>query len=428
MSMGNAGNTLGKKLGLFGGGGAALLQAFALVLMLIGMDWAEHKLLIVGVIAIEIVFFIALGYGIAYLNRTVIEPIGRVTSTLKDIAGSGGDLTRRIDFRSQDEVGDLARAANDMLDGLQNMMRELRDSTAELAAAAILLQQGADENAKVSTEVTRAVERVAAGSETQVNQSQHISSVMQETMNGLSQVAGTTTGVSESALSTRTRAEGGSELLRKAATDVVQVESAFRSLQETVRGLNHKSSQVLEVIGYISEVSNQTHLLALNAAIEAARAGEHGRGFAVVAQEIRKLADQTQQSAVQIGNTLETMSGDIGAVAAMFEQSAEQVYGAVSGMRTAEEAFREIVAEVGEFSGNITEAAAAVEQMTAGGQTVLQSIRDIAQITEETASFSQQMSAMTEQQLSSTEEMARTAHKLSSMASRLKGMTANYRA
>lgn len=424
--MRNAGIGLGKKLGIFGGV-AAVLQAAALALMLLGMDWAKDKLLFFGVVAIEAVLFIALGYAIVYLNRSVVEPIGRVTSALKDIAGSGGDLTRRIDFRSQDEVGDLAQAANDMLSSLQKMMRELRDSTAELAAAAVLLQQGADENAKVSAEVTRAVERVANGSETQVTQSQHISAVMLETMDGLHQVAETTTGVSDTAMSARNRAESGSALLQKAAADVVEVESAFRSLLETVRRLNQQSSQVLEVIGYISEVSNQTHLLALNAAIEAARAGEHGRGFAVVAQEIRKLADQTQQSAVQIGSTLETMSDDIGALAGMFEQSAEQVYGAVTGMRTAEEAFREIVDEVSKFSGNIIEAAAAVEQMSAGSQAVLKSIQDITQITEETASFSQQMSAMTEQQLSSTEEMARTARNLSAMASRLKGMTGNYR-
>ncbi|WP_276353880.1 methyl-accepting chemotaxis protein [Cohnella caldifontis] len=362
-------------------------------------------------------------------GRNIADTIGQVTSTLRNIASSGGDLTRRIHVRSNnDEIGELVGAANGMLDGLQNLIKALRDSTAELAAASIHLKQGAEENARVSSEVSKAVERVAAGSETQVAQSQEITAVMQETLDGLNQVASTTTGVSDSAQSTRVRAEEGSELMRTNSEEISQVETAFRSLQETVRGLNHKSEQVREVIGYISEVSNQTNLLALNAAIEAARAGEHGRGFAVVAGEIRKLADQTQQSAVQIGDTLEAMSGDIEKVAAMFEQSASQVFTTVEGMRGAEVSFREIVGSVTQLSGSLLEVAASVEQMTAGSASVLQSIQNIARITEETASFTEQVSAMTQQQLSSTEEMAKTADNLSTMASRLKGLVGNLKA
>lgn len=403
----------------------AVLIILAFIL-LIGRHSDDMTLIIeMGVIfavALAITAFLFLVEG-----RNVSSTIGSVTSTLKNIASSGGDLTRRIHIRASGEVADLTDAANSMLDGLQKIIKELRDSTAELAAASIQLKQGADENARVSSEVSKAVERVASGSETQVAQSQEISAIIQETLDGLNQIAATTTGVSDSAQTTRVRAEEGSELMRTNSEEISQVETAFRSLQETVRGLNHKSEQVREVIGYISEVSNQTNLLALNAAIEAARAGEHGRGFAVVAGEIRKLADQTQQSAVQIGDTLEAMSGDIEKVAAMFEQSAAQVFTTVAGMKNAEETFREIVGSVTQLSGNILEVAASVEQMSAGSSSILKSIQDIARITEETASFTEQVSAMTEQQLSSTEEMARTANNLSTMAARLKAMVGNFK-
>ncbi|MCC3377101.1 methyl-accepting chemotaxis protein [Cohnella sp. REN36] len=424
--MRSSGVGLGRKF-LFGYVGFVVLLVLALVLIISSSALSGHGALLTEIIVIFAVLIVGCGLGLLSISRSLLNSIGSVTGALKDIATSGGDLTRRIHVYSKDEVGDLAAAANAMLDGLQKMMKEIRDNTAELAAAAIQLKQGADENARVSSEVSRAVEKVAAGSETQVSQSQQISAVMHETIEGLGQVASTTTGVSDAAQSTRTRAEDGSTLLQTTTEDIVQVEAAFRSLQETVRGLNHKSEKVLEVIGYISEVSNQTNLLALNAAIEAARAGEHGRGFAVVAGEIRKLADQTQQSAVQIADTLEAMSGDIGKAAVMFEQSAEQVFGAVSGMRNAESSFREIVGEVGKLSANIVDVAAAVEEMSAGSQAVQQSINDIARITEETAAFSEQVTAMTQQQLSATEEMARTAEKLSSMSSRLKSLVGNFR-
>ncbi|MBB6730785.1 methyl-accepting chemotaxis protein [Cohnella zeiphila] len=420
--MGNKGMGLGTKA-MIGLGGIALLQVAGVVLMLISADtMAAIETIVIAVLTLAV----AAG-GIARFNRSVLGSIGSVTAALKNIASSGGDLTRRVVVQTSDEVGDLAQAANTMLDALQKMMRELRDSTAELAASAIQLKQGADENARVSGDVSKAVERVASGAVTQVARSQQISAVMQETLEGLSQVATTTTGASDAAQSTRARAEDGSSVLQTASRDVVQVEESFRSLQESVRGLTHKSNQVLEIIGYISEVSNQTHLLALNAAIEAARAGEHGRGFAVVAGEIRKLADQTQQSAVQIGDTLQSMSQDIGEAAAMFEQSAEQVFGAVSGMRRAEESFIEIAGQVGTLSGNIVEAAAAIQQMTAGSESVAHSIQEISRVTEETASFTEQVSSMTQQQKKSTGEMALTADRLSEMASRLKAMAGHYR-
>ena len=407
--------------------GIVVLLVVGFILIIADLKISDHGALFTELVIIFVAIAGLSGFGMLWLSRNLAGSIGHVTATLRNIASSGGDLTRRIHVNANDEIGGLADAANQMLDGLQKMMREFRDSTAELTAAALQLQQGANENARVSSEVSKAVEKVAAGSETQVAQSQEITAVMQETLDGLNQVASTTTGVSDAAQSTVGSARAGSELLQTTSAEIAEVETAFRSLQEIVRGLNHKSEQVREVIDYISEVSNQTNLLALNAAIEAARAGEHGRGFAVVAGEIRKLADQTQQSAVQIGDTIGTMSGDIGKVADMFEQSAGQVFSAVSGMRNAEETFRNIVDQVGQLTGNIVEVAASVEQMSAGSASVVQSIQDIARITEETASFTEQVSAMTEQQLSSTEEMARTAERLSSMAARLKGLVGNFR-
>ncbi|WEK54966.1 MAG: HAMP domain-containing methyl-accepting chemotaxis protein [Candidatus Cohnella colombiensis] len=403
------------------------LMLVGIILLLANISFSDNATLLTVVILLFVAMAALVGWGLKWINEQLTSSIGGVTATLRNIASSGGDLTRRIQVNSQDELGDLANSANMMLDGLQKMMKEIRESTAELAAAALQLQQGTLENARVSSEVSKAVEKVAAGSETQVSQSEQISAVMKETLGGLNQIAATTTGVSDAAQTTVSNAEAGSQLLNTTSAEIAEVEAAFKSLQEIVRGLNQKSKQVREVTGYISEIANQTNLLALNAAIEAARAGEHGRGFAVVADEIRKLADQSQQSAVQIGDTIGKMSGDIGQVVVMFEQSASQVFSAVSGMRNAEETFRNIVGKVSRLSGDIVDVAASVQQMSAGSTSVVQSIQDITRITEETASFTEQVSAMTEQQLSSTEEMARTAENLSSMASKLKGLVGNFK-
>jgi methyl-accepting chemotaxis protein len=361
------------------------------------------------------------------LSFGITRSVKKVTHAIQEIASSGGDLTRRIEVKNNDEIKDLAGATNLMLSNLQRMMHEIKDSTIELSQAASILTQGASESSRASNEISGSILKVASGSQKQVAQTQEISAVMEESISGLEQVAGTTTDVADYARSAKELASNGESKIQYSMSKVQSMAGAFQTIQDSVEKLAHQSTNILSIVGYISEISNQTNLLALNAAIEAARAGEHGRGFSVVASEIRKLADQTAKSTKDVNEVLGTMTGSIGGIVELVKESSEGVNQGVASLSEAKDTFQTIVDQVGALSAQIIEVAAAVEEISAGSQSIGQAVQGIAQVTEETAALTEEVSSVTEEQSATMDEIAQTATRLNEMSSMLKDLVGKFK-
>ncbi|CAM3520713.1 MULTISPECIES: methyl-accepting chemotaxis protein [Saccharibacillus] len=362
-----------------------------------------------------------------FISSGVSRSLKAVTGTIRDIASSGGDLTKRIEVRSNDEIKDLGEATNLLLVSLQDMIRDLKGNTIELLNASSALQQGAQENSRSVKEVTTSIQRVAEGSERQVSQTEDISAVMKQTTSGLEQVAGAASGVAELAKETRGVAAEGERRIQASVVQVQGVADAFMSIRGSVSELAERSSEVLSITGYISETSSQTNLLALNAAIEAARAGEHGLGFSVVASEIRKLADQSSRSTQEISRIITAMTTGIRTIVELVEASSGSVEHGVASLSDAGSAFEAIVERVNSLSGQIVEVAGTVEEMSAGSQSVDRSIHEITRVTEEMAALTEEVSAMSEQQSASMNEMESTSFQLKEMADSLSGIVEKFK-
>ncbi|QDH22026.1 methyl-accepting chemotaxis protein [Saccharibacillus brassicae] len=362
-----------------------------------------------------------------FISSGVSRSLKAVTGTIRDIASSGGDLTKRIEVRSNDEIKDLGEATNLLLVSLQDMIRDLKGNTVELLNASSALQQGAQENSRSVKEVTTSIQRVAEGSERQVSQTEDISAVMKQTTSGLEQVAGAASDVAELAKETRGVAAEGERRIQASVVQVQGVADAFMSIRGSVSELAERSSEVLSITGYISETSSQTNLLALNAAIEAARAGEHGLGFSVVASEIRKLADQSSRSTQEISRIITAMTSGIRTIVELVEASSGSVEHGVASLSDAGSAFEAIVERVNSLSGQIVEVAGTVEEMSAGSQSVDRSIHEITRVTEEMAALTEEVSAMSEQQSASMNEMESTSFQLKEMADSLSGIVEKFK-
>ncbi len=229
------------------------------------------------------------GLTLAASNMVVVWPIRRLVSRFKDVAEGNGDLTRRVEVTSSDELGELGKVFNSFLDRLQGDIRAVGENAVSLLSASDNLQ-GLSQEIASTTEETSAQATSVSGASEQVNE--HISAVAlgTEEMNA---------SVGEIA-----------HLARQAATVATEgVEIADSSIG-TFDKLETSTQTIGKVADVINSIAEQTNLLALNATIEAARAGDSGRGFAVVASEVKNLATETAVATKEISKTIGNLRSD----------------------------------------------------------------------------------------------------------------------
>ncbi len=374
------------------------------------------KILLYVLLGAVIIISLLVGSIIAY---RITRNMRLVTHTINDIASSGGDLTRRIEVKTNDEVKDLGQATNSLLINLQRIIKDVQSNTVQLALASEQLEKGAYENSRASDEVAQSIQKIALGSERQVSRTEDISSVVEQSIAGLGMVADTSEAVAGMARQTQELATVGGEKIQNSVQSVQSMATAFRAIETGVNELSQRSQQILSITGYISQTSTQTNLLALNAAIEAARAGEHGRGFSVVADEIRKLADQSSHSTQEITAIIQSMTAAIESIVELVTATTSQVDDGVVMLGEAGETFDRIMGQIGQLNVQINEVADSVAEMSKGNQAVGASLQEINGITEDMAAFTEEVSAMTEEQTASLAEMVSTTAQLKQMSTSL---------
>ncbi|WPP39381.1 methyl-accepting chemotaxis protein [Paenibacillus hunanensis] len=374
------------------------------------------KILLYVLLGAVIIISLLVGSIIAY---RITRNMRLVTHTINDIASSGGDLTRRIEVKTNDEVRDLGQATNSLLINLQRIIKDVQSNTVQLALASEQLEKGAYENSRASDEVAQSIQKIALGSERQVSRTEDISSVVEQSIAGLGMVADTSEAVAGMARQTQELATVGGEKIQNSVQSVQSMATAFRAIETGVNELSQRSQQILSITGYISQTSTQTNLLALNAAIEAARAGEHGRGFSVVADEIRKLADQSSHSTQEITAIIQSMTAAIDSIVELVTSTTSQVDDGVVMLGEAGETFDRIMGQIGQLNVQINEVAGSVAEMSKGNQAVGTSLQEINSITEDMAAFTEEVSAMTEEQTASLAEMVSTTAQLKQMSTSL---------
>ncbi|MCC6651267.1 MAG: HAMP domain-containing protein [Candidatus Eisenbacteria bacterium] len=289
--------------------------------------------------------------GAAALIRSVVAPIRRFESAMHDMASGEGDLTRRMEASGTDEIGSMARAFNEFVSKIHDVILHVKDSANSVAQA--------------SRELTSASDTISGSAQEQA-------SSLEETAASLEQITSTVRQNADNAQTANQLADNAREVAEKGGS---VVSSAVSAMSE----INSSSRRIADIITTIDEIAFQTNLLALNAAVEAARAGEQGRGFAVVASEVRSLAQRSATAAREIKGLIEDSVHKVETGAGLVNRSGATL--------------DEIVTAVKRVTDVVAEIAAASREQSVGIEQVNRAVTQMDQVTQSNAAQTEELSA-----------------------------------
>lgn len=245
------------------------------------------------------------------VRRLVIRPVAHINLALRDIAAGGGDLTKRLDVTSADELGELAVSFNSFVENLQSLIRTVMSSSSMLAYHSERISVVSSDIAGTARQQSEETTSMAAAMEQVTVCINHVADVAQETQSQSSSAA--------------QLAEAGERKMQLVQQGMGMLASTVRDSTDRISTLDQRTQKIATIVSVIKNIADQTNLLALNAAIEAARAGEVGRGFAVVADDVRKLSERTSKATVEIGDMISGLQNDTGAVVSAMSDTLPQL-------------------------------------------------------------------------------------------------------
>jgi len=386
-------------------------------------DLMAYKLKFGGLLIVTMLIMVAVGYFVA---RRMAQPMQELAARTRQVAA--GDLTAAsIRVNSNDEIGELGNAFNQMQADITKLVKDLGEAAEQVAASSEELSASADEAAKSVTTVTSSVANIAEGSGRQASIAKETSQRVQDRTDHVHQAAEEAENAARLALDAVKVAASGESTIGSVITQMQSIEKSVTTTARTVDKLGATSGKIGQIIDTIQSIAGQTNLLALNAAIEAARAGEAGRGFSVVAEEVRKLAEQSADAATQIGGLIAEIQQDTASAVNAMTEGAREVSVGGEVVNEAGKAFKQLVAMVNKMQDEVTRIAVVLKDLATGNAAVVSEVKDIASLSESVAADTQNISATAEELSATMEEMAASSRMLSDMAEKLQGLIARFK-
>ncbi len=361
-------------------------------------DEAAQQALMFGLV-IGVVVLISLLIATPLIISMITGNLNQVIGSLKEMATGEGDLTRRLESRSNDELGELAQWFNRFVEQLQSVIAELKNTSVQLSSSASEVSVVIGESSQQVTRQESETELVA----TAINE---MAATVQEVANHANNAAIATQEADQ-------EARQGQQIVSNTVNAIDALSGGINNAAEVIQKLESDSQEIGTVLDVIRGIAEQTNLLALNAAIEAARAGDQGRGFAVVADEVRTLASRTQESTQEIDQMIERLQGGSRDAVKVMNASREQAQDLVDQAAQAGESLQTITQAVDNITEMNLQIASATEEQSNVALGIDASIATIRDISVETAQGAEQAST-------SSEKVAGLADKVQHLVNRFK--------
>ncbi|WFD10957.1 methyl-accepting chemotaxis protein [Tepidibacter hydrothermalis] len=378
------------------------------------------------VVSIITSIIVAILFG-AYISILITKPIIKTTNMLKDISEGEGDLTRRLEETTKDEIGELAKYFNLFVDKIHFLISQTKSNANILGES--------------SNQVSLAIEEANEGIESIASEMNNISSSIQ---NNASVVEEATASIEELATSSQViydeteiasknsknileSAQLGAESIKEVVESINEAKNSTNEVYAIIEDLKISSDQIDEIVSIITSISEQTNLLALNAAIEAARAGEQGRGFAIVADEVRKLAEESKKSAENISLLIHQVQKKTNNADISIKQGQEFVTISVQKATNTNSIFENILDSIESTTDKIHMISNLAKQESEISNDMAKAIDEIAKTTQDNALASEEINSFIEGQVSTFEEIGASIDELNSMSQVLKEQTDKFK-
>ncbi|MGE5701530.1 MAG: methyl-accepting chemotaxis protein [Clostridia bacterium] len=385
-------------------------------------ELAERAGVIFDPMLITILILLAIAVLISlYLARRITKPIHQLARSVEEV--EKGNLSIEITTTRQDEIGLLSQKVGSMVIQNREIIGRIQQYAEEAADSAEKLSDNISVNHDITSEIHTSMEQVAAGANQQQQQMEEGLRAIEEMTLGMQKFAETSGVVAEASFETAQNAEHGSSSIEQATRQMGMINESVHHAAETVQQLGKRSQEIGEIVETITAIASQTNLLSLNAAIEAARAGEQGKGFAIVAGEVRKLAEQSAESAKRIAQLIqEIQSETTHAIHSMEVVSRNAEEGSVQVERSGA-IFDTILTQIKRVSDQIGSVTAISEEMSASSEEMLAATDETGKIARRSSNHAQAVTNMLKNQVKSLDELAASGTSLNRMAHELKSLT-----
>ncbi|MER2038000.1 MAG: methyl-accepting chemotaxis protein [Solibacillus sp.] len=371
--------------------------------------------LMITITIVSILLAIVISY---VLSRNISKPVGQVTDALEEIA-QGNLSMEPLNIKNRDEIGKMANSFNTMLVDLRGIVSSVSDSSMQVAANAQELSASSEQSLASSQMVAKSAENQLHTSTEQSHFMNTSIDSMNELRTSIDQISGDNEQMLHATNDVKVLIDQGATSIKNVVNQMETIHETFKDTTAMMHTMEQHSNSIQNITSLITDIADQTNLLALNAAIEAARAGEHGKGFAVVAEEVRKLAEQSKNSATEIGSMVEQIQQTSSDATKTIVAGGTKVDEGMEKTSESLHVFRNIESGIGEVVYRVESVSAAVEEIQAMTGSVIESVQHVQQLAAQTADTASDTSAATEEQLAATEEISSNAQSLSDLAEKL---------
>ncbi|AMX00551.1 methyl-accepting chemotaxis protein [Rummeliibacillus stabekisii] len=376
-------------------------------------------------IIVEIIFLLLGAFAIWYIVRSIIKPINRLKESASKMGK--GDLSEEIIVTSTDEIGQLSSSFNDMKNNLATLIQKVGSSTTLVRTSSEELSASASQNIAASEQIASAMQQVTINTENQTTGIEQNATAVEEISHGISHITESINEVAVLSSQATEQAETGEESIQHTVNQMDSIHHSVSATDTKIKLLYDRTKEIGAILDIIGDIAGQTNLLALNASIEAARAGEHGKGFAVVAEEVRKLAESSQQSASQIASLIHAVQQDSSEAVKNMASTLENVQEGLSISKQTAMQFEAIISSMQEITPKIENVSATTEQISASIQEVSATAITLNDHAKDNAAASEEVAASTEETLTSMEVMEENANQLLNMCEELQNMIGEFK-